>query len=119
MPTNRVTKTISGVKVTVDPRTFTDIRFIRRFSELMKLDAKMDKAGEDGDVGSVGELTLELLDGLDALAEDIFKGDVDAVRDKVAEENGGYLPFDVWLGFLMDVVKAFQKNPNARPAPEH
>lgn len=118
-PNTKVTKTIDGVKVTVDVRAFSDMRLIRLMAELFKLDKENEQAGKDGETEAFGEIAIEMMDKLDGVAALIFGDECEAVQEAFAAKNDGYLSFDGWMTFISETIEAYQKNANARPAPEH
>lgn len=118
-PNTKVTKTIDGIKVTVDLRALGDMRFMRLMSTLFKLDKEHDEAHESGDAERYGDLTIDMMDRLDDVARLMFGRECESVQSAVAAKNDGFLSFDQWAAFISKVVEACQKNFNARPAPEH
>lgn len=118
-PNTRVTKTIDGIKVTVDVRALSDMRLVRTMTALLKLEKRRDEAGDEGNAELFGELALEMMDRLDDVAKLIFGDDSQAVQDALAEKNDGYLSFMDWYSFISDVLQRYQKNFDARPLPEH
>lgn len=115
-PDTKLTKTVDGVKVSVDMRAFTDMRFVRLMTGLFKLDKQHDEA--EGE--RLGELTVQMMDALDDLARLMFGHEFETVQSKVAAKTDGYLSFQDWMTFITDVVEAYsQKNADARPVPEH
>ena len=107
-----ITKEIYGIEVTLDPRALTDMRFVKKLSNLMKLDKKLKAAQKKGDDDKVGEISLKLFDDLDDIARSIFGSAkaVESYQQKVADMNDGFLTYESWLDFVMEIVVTYQKN---------
>ena len=117
-PNTKVAKTIDGIDLNIDVRVFSDMRFIRTFTGLFKLKQRHERAQDDGDAETASVTTTEMMDALDNAAELIFREDTERVQDEFMAAHDGFLPFEEWLSFVADVVTVYQKNGDARPAPE-
>lgn len=117
-PNTKVAKTIDGIDLNIDMRVFSDMRFIRAFTGLFRLRKKHEQAQDAGDAEAASEITAEMMDALDGVAGLIFRDDAERVQGEFMAAHDGFLPFEEWLSFVGDVVMAYQKNGDARPAPE-
>lgn len=119
MPDTKVSKTVNGIKVTVDTRAFQDMRFMRLMTAMMKLEKEHEEASENGDYEAFGGKALEMMDKLDSVAELMFGDEWERVQSDLAEQNDGFISFGDWSSFISETIKACkQKNPAAHPAPE-
>lgn len=111
MALNVVTKEISGIEVSLDPRITNDLRFFRSMTEMMRVSQKREKI-QKKDPSKAADITLEMMDKLDDVTKMLFgsRKSVEEYQAKLAEKNDGFLEFQTWLDFVMDVVTAYQKN---------
>ena len=111
MALNPVTKEISGVEVSIDPRATTDLRFLKAMTELMRVNQKRDKL-QAKDPDKATDLTFKLMEMLEDVARMLFgsQKSVEQYQAKLAEQNDGFVGFREWLSFVMEVVNTYQKN---------
>lgn len=103
---------IMGVPVEIDRRRLTDVRMVRKMAGLLKLDRDREKADKKGDQSKSQNIMLDMFEALDDVSLFAFgsKAEVDRVQNELAEKNDGYLAFETWLGFVMEVIGSGQKN---------
>lgn len=119
MPNDKLTKTVDDIEVTVNPRVFVDMRFMRQMTQLRKLQKVKEDAEKNDDQEALEQASVDFMDAIESISTDVFGDELDKVQDALREKNGGYLSYDEWIDFFLDVTKAYQKNPDAHPVPQH
>lgn len=107
----KVQKTVHGIRLNLDPRIFTDVRVTRPLFALMG----SSRDGSDEELAREAAKDAEMRD---ELAQAIFGDDINRIEGKLRERNDGFLSDTDWTAFIIDTIKTYQKNDNARPVTE-
>lgn len=103
-------KTVKGIHLDLNPAVFTDILTLELLADTMT-------PLPDGSDVERSEAEAVRIKNVFKLSRRIFGDKFDSVYNQLAAKNGGYVSADEWSKFIVKVMREYQKNPDARPAP--
>lgn len=105
----KVRKTVHGIRLDIDPRIFTDVAFVDAMTLLME-DEDTDDEEEQASRGADAMKAVKEMAGI------VFGDNLKKIQKKLRDENDGFLDYETWIQFIVDVMGTYQKNSDARPA---
>lgn len=96
-------KTVDGIKLDIDPRIFSDVAFIDGMTALMLVNNDNDDEEEQA------EQSAQAMNELREVAALVFGKQLKPIQKKLREQGEGFLSYDKWIEFIVDVVNAFQQ----------